>query len=417
MPAQTLYEFKIQSASYGGDGVGRLPDGQTVFIPYVIPGETVRARLLDQKKNFARAELVELLQPSLDRVTPRCPHFGQCGGCHYQHLDYPAQLNMKRAILAETFRRLGGITDLEIPLPVASPSPWNYRNHIQFHLTPEGKLGYQAGRSHRVIPVEECHLPLPILDQAWRQLNIEDLPGLERIALRAGVDDDVQIIIESSSIELPEMETDLPDSVVHLSPAGQMVMAGSGFTIIEVAGREFQVSAGSFFQVNTAVAAEMVHTLLAWLPEGKMDLLLDLYCGVGLFSAFAAPRTERLVGVELSESACQDFAANLDEFESVELYQGAAEDVLPELHVQPDVAVVDPPRAGLDANVIHLLVEMQPAEIIYVSCDPTTLARDLKLFLQSGYRIDRVQPFDLFPQTFHVETMVLLRRFQSEDLI
>lgn len=412
MAENNLFDIKIQSASYGGDGVGRLPDGRAVFVPYVIPGEEVRIRLTEQKKSFARAELVAVLQPSFNRIKPRCIHYGQCGGCHYQHLDYAAQLQIKRSILVDTLRRLGG-QNIEVPVPVASPAEWNYRNHMQFHQAPDGSLGFQAGRSHTVIPARECHLPLPVIDQAWRQVSIEPLPGLQRIAFRAGVGDDVQVILESESIELPEMELDLPDSVVYLSPAGQMVMAGSIFTVIEVLGREFQVSAGSFFQVNTTVAARMVETILAWLPTGKMKVLLDLYCGVGLFSAFCAARTNRLVGVELSDSACQDFAVNLDEFEHVELYQGAAEEVLPYLEVKPDVVVVDPPRAGLDERVISILTKMQPESIIYVSCDPTTLARDLRKFSETGYSLKEIQPFDLFPQTFHLETIVLLSKAES----
>jgi len=201
---------------------------------------------------------------------------------------------------------------------------------------------------------------------------------------------------------------DLPYSVVHLSPAGAMVMAGSGFTFIEVNGRDFQVSAGSFFQVNTGVAGRMVDTILEWLPTGQISFLLDLFCGVGLFSAFCAPRVKKLVGVEFSEPACQDFATNLDEFDPIELYQGAAEEVLPKLEMQPQVVIVDPPRAGLDEQVIQALLGMTPDQIIYVSCDPTTLARDLRKFVDAGYILQKIQPFDLFPQTYHMECIVSL---------
>lgn len=414
MPENILHEVKIQSASYGGDGVGRLADGRAVFVPYTITGELVKIRLTDQKKNFARGEVVEVIQPSLQRVTARCVHYGQCGGCHYQHLDYAAQLQTKRAILTDTLRRVGGIHEPEVPELVASPSQWRYRNHVQYHLTEDGRLGFQAGRSHRVIPVTECHLPLPAIDAAWQQFSMEPMPGLERIAVRAGVEDELQWILDSSTIDLPEVELDVPDSVVHLSPAGQLVLAGSSISLMRVKDRDFQVSAGAFFQVNTEVAGKMVDQVLAWLPEGRMGSLLDLYCGVGLFSAFCADRCDRLVGVELSDWACQDYAANLDAFDGVELYQGAAERVLPELDLRPDTVIVDPPRAGLAENVVHLLAKMQPGRILYVSCDPTTLARDLKLFAADGYHLEKIQPFDMFPQTFHVETVALLTH-QSDE--
>jgi 23S rRNA (uracil1939-C5)-methyltransferase len=408
MDEDKLFDIHIQSASYGGDGVGRLPDGRAVFVPYTIPGEAVRIRLVETKKKFARAELVEVVKPSPVRITARCPHFGVCGGCHYQHITYLIQLEMKHSILAETLRRVGGFTDVQIPAFIRSPSEWNYRNHIQFHLAQDGSLGFQAGRSHRVVPIRECLLPVPILAEAWHELALDPLPGLERIAFRAGADEDVQVVLESSSIELPELELDLPYSVVHLSPAGAMVMAGSGFTFIEVNGRDFQVSAGSFFQVNTGVAGRMVDTILEWLPTGQISFLLDLFCGVGLFSAFCAPRVKKLVGVEFSEPACQDFATNLDEFDPIELYQGAAEEVLPKLEMQPQVVIVDPPRAGLDEQVIQALLGMTPDQIIYVSCDPTTLARDLRKFVDAGYILQKIQPFDLFPQTYHMECIVSL---------
>ncbi len=407
-------EVKIQSASYGGDGVGRLPDGRTVFVPYVIPGEIARITLKEQKKNFARAELEEVLQPAMNRITPRCKHFGKCGGCHYQHMDYASQLQMKRSVLCDLMRRMGGFTNVEIPSLEPSPSQWQYRNHIQFHQTENGSLGFQASRSHVVIGIDECFLPIPILDQAWRQVQIEPLPGLQRIAFRAGMDDDVLILLESNSTELPAMELDLPDSVVHISPAGAMVMAGSSSTAIKVMDREFQVSAGSFFQVNTDVAAAMIRTVISWLPEHKVDVLLDLYCGVGLFSAFCADKTNRLIGVEISESACQDFAANLDNYEHVELFQGSAEEVIPYLDVFPEVVLVDPPRSGLNPRVIEVLVKVKPESIIYVSCDPATLVRDLRRFIEAGYRLHKIQPFDMFPQTFHIETIVWMRRGEEE---
>ena len=306
---KTEYQVKVNNSSYGGDSVAKLPDGRTVFIPFVIPGEEVIIRLTEEKKSFARAELVEVLTPVLTRVTPRCKHYGVCGGCHYQHMDYEAQLKIKRSIFIDTLRRVGGITEVEVPEMVPSPQTWNYRNHIQFHPLPDGKLGFQAGRSHRVIPIEECHLPEQAILDAWHQFQLEDIAGLNRVSFRCGADEDIQVILESNSIELPELELDTPDSVIHLSPAGSLVLAGSPQITIEVDGRPFQVSAGSFFQVNIQAAREMVQTILEWLPELQDTTLMDLYCGVGLFSAFLAPKVKRLIGVEVARIFLRGFCS------------------------------------------------------------------------------------------------------------
>ncbi len=379
-----------------------------VFVPFVIPGEEVLIRLTEEKKNFARAELVEVLTPALNRITPRCRHFGVCGGCHYQHLDYESQLRMKRSIFIETLRRGGGIADIEVPECIPSPQVWNYRNHIQFHPLPDGKLGFQAGRSHQIIPIEECHLPEPAILSAWQQFNLEDLAGLKRISFRSGVEEDTQIILETALYDLPELELDTPDSVIHLSPAGQIVLAGSPQITLEVKGKFFQISAGSFFQVNTQAAGLMVQTILDWLPDLAGKTVMDLYCGAGLFSAFLAPHAKKVIAVEVSESSCEDFAQNLDAFENVDLYQGAVEDVLQALPETPEIVIVDPPRAGLDSRVINTILKAKPAALIYVSCDPTTLARDLRKFIDSGYQIKDIRLLDMFPHTFHIESLTLL---------
>jgi 23S rRNA (uracil1939-C5)-methyltransferase len=187
-------------------------------------------------------------------------------------------------------------------------------------------------------------------------------------------------------------------------------MAGSDHILMRVLGREFKVSAASFFQVNTVMAGKMVEHLLASLPVSLSTTLLDVYCGVGLFSAFLAPKCGRVIGVEASESACEDFTVNLDEFDNVELYEGEAEDVIPHLEVKPDIVLVDPPRAGLDKAVVDGILKMNPGFIGYVSCDPSTLARDAARLINGGYKLMEVTPFDMFPQTYHIESISLFER-------
>jgi 23S rRNA (uracil1939-C5)-methyltransferase len=306
--------------------------------------------------------------------------------------------------------RIAGIKDAPIEAMVPSPSPWNYRNTVQFHLTPEGKLGYQAASSHQVIAISECHLPEAILNETWPVLDFEAIPGLERLELRMGAEEDLLLTLESSDPTPPELLVELPLSVVYLGPGGATVLAGDDATVMEILGRPFRVSAGAFFQVNTAQAGGMVEYLLANLSLSSDAVLLDVYCGVGLFSAFLAPKVARCIGIEIESSACEDFAANLDEYENVELYEGLAEEILPKLKVQPKVVIVDPPRSGLDRNALDAIMVMKPDRLAYVSCDPATLARDAGRILAGGYSLEKVTPFDLFPQTFHIESISIFKR-------
>ena len=293
---------------------------------------------------------------------------------------------------------------------VASPNPYNYRNHVQFALTGKGRLGYHRWRSNEVLEIRECHLVEPGLAVIWPQLDFELIPDLERIGIRVGMDGDAQIILESKETQPPELSVEEMDiSVVHLSPVGSLLLAGSEAINIEILGRVFRVSGGSFFQVNRAIAEKMVSHILETIPRyqrlNSQTLLVDVYCGVGLFSAFLAGKVGRLIGIESSPFATEDFVSNLDEFENVELYEATAEETLPALEIQPDIILVDPPRQGLAPGVLDALLRLSPTLIVYVSCDPATLGRDARRLSAGGYRLEQVTPFDLFPQTYHVESI------------
>jgi 23S rRNA (uracil1939-C5)-methyltransferase len=424
-------EIQLEKLTYGGDAMGRLPDNRAVFVPFGLPGERVRVRLVEEKKNFARGEIVEILQPSSDRISPKCKHFfmppqpssGEgkgasentwaCGGCHYQHLLYEKQLQAKTDILIDQLQRIGRVENPPVQPMAACPHPWNYRNHVQFHLTGEGQLGYVPSlpvEGAGVRAVSECHLPELPLDELWRQLRFEPETGIERVSLRLGVNDDLMLILESNSPQPPDLETEAGVSVVHLYEGNALVLAGSDHIFMRVLERDFKVSAASFFQVNTVMAGKMVEHLLANLPLSQSTTLLDIYCGVGLFSAFLAPHCKRVIGIEASPSACEDFAVNLDEFDNVELYEAQAEAVIPHLEAEPDIVLVDPPRAGLDKAVVDGILRLSPRLIAYVSCDPSTLARDTARLVRGEYRLKQVAPFDMFPQTYHIESISLFER-------
>ena len=405
------FEIRMNSLVYGGAALGRLPDGRAVFVPFALHGELVRIRPVEEKRGHMRAELVEVLEPAPCRAVPRCPHFTICGGCHYQHLDYPAQLTAKTGILAEQLRRIGGLSDVPIRPAVPSPLPWNYRNQVQFHLTPQGKLGFQRAGSEQVVPILECHLPENAINQVWPQIDLEPLPGLERISLRAGSDGELLLVLESSDPQpLAFSVEELPVSAVHLGPGGALVLAGSESIWLDVLERSFRVSAASFFQVNTPQAEAMVRHVLQLVGPEPLNTVLDVYCGVGLFSAFLAPLARRLVGIELSPAACDDFAVNLDEYDHVELYEADAEGVLSSVSFQPDLILVDPPRAGLERSALDGLLAQKAPRLIYISCDPATLGRDARRLVAGGYHLVQVTPIDLFPQTYHIESISLWQR-------
>jgi len=400
-----LLIVKLEKLTYGGNALGRLPDGRAVFVPFALPGETVRIHSVNEKRKYVRADLVEVLEPAPERIVPKCKHFGVCGGCHYQHLPYQAQLTTKTEILCDQLRRIGKIENPPVAPIIPSSTEWNYRNHVQFHLTRNGKLGYIDAHSRNVIPISECHLPELPLNILWPRLEFDARLVLERVSLRLGADNETMLVLESESPETPELELEANLSVVHITDNDVVVLAGEDHLNMIVYNRLFQVSAASFFQVNTEMAEIMASHLLEHLRVSPATTMLDVFCGVGLFSVFFASRVGRLIGIESSQSACEDFAVNLDEFDIVELYEALAEDALPALDVNPDSIIVDPPRSGLEKRSLDELLVRAPMEIAYVSCDPSTLARDAAWLIAGGYRLVQVTPFDLFPQTFHIESV------------
>jgi 23S rRNA (uracil1939-C5)-methyltransferase len=405
-----LAEVELTTMVFGGDAMGRLNDGRPIFVPFGIPGERVRVEIIEEKANFCRGRLLDVLKPAPQRIQPRCKHFGVCGGCHYQQLGIEEQLRIKRQIVIDQFKRIGKFEEPPVEEIIPSPEQWNYRNTVQFHLSKNGKLGYQKAATNQIVEIVECHLPMPLINNTWPELEIDPAAGVERINLREGEGEDLLLVMEGRSGAVPEFEVDFPLSAVYLGEGSEMLLSGDPFTTMRVKEREFRVSAESFFQVNLPQAEKMVDLVLRSLNLNSNDAVLDCYCGVGLFSAFTAPQVSKVIGVELSESACEDYAVNLDEFDNVELYVGAAEQILPGLKVKVNKVVVDPPRAGLERAALSAILGMKPEKIVYVSCDPSTLARDARLFADAGYGIERVTPLDLFPQTFHVECVALLSR-------
>ncbi len=392
--------------------------GQAIFVFGAIPGETVRAEILEDRERFAHARLAEVVVPSPDRIAPRCPHVPECGGCQWQHIAYPRQLAFKAEVVRDQLTRIGGVADPPVRPTLPAPAPWGYRNRITFSVGDSGQLGFQRAASHDVIPIEECHIADPRLLALYDDLDL-DLPNLVRLTLMAGSDDDdLLIAFETEHDEPPELHVDFPISCVHLvggSDAIPVNLIGNNHVTQRVAGHVYRVSAGRFFQVNTAVAGMLVELMLEWLAPSPGDVILDAYCGVGLFTLPLAERAGLVIAVELDPGATEDLILNLGELENVEVIEGPVEAVLPDLVESLHGAVVDPPRRGLHVAVVDALIASGPPRLVYVSCNPATLARDVKRLARGGYTLADVQPVDMFPQTYHIETIVLLENRQAQS--
>jgi 23S rRNA (uracil1939-C5)-methyltransferase len=324
-------------------------------------------------------------------------------------MPYAAQLSAKEEILRDQLTRIGKIESPPVKPIIASPAEWNYRNRVEFHLNMDGKLGC-VGTRGGVLPVTECHLPESAINSFWPHLEFEPSTPVERISIRRGEEDDLLLALESEEPSPPEVEIEADISVVHINGDDTVVMAGNDHLFMTVNDRHFKVSAGSLFPVNTPMAEKMVAHLLERLLLSPQATLIDLYCGIGLFSAFLATRVGRLIGIESSPSACEDFAVNLDEFNHVELYEAPAEDVLPQLDAQPDVVLAVPYRSGLERHTLDGIVALNPKAIAYVSRDPSTLARDAARLISNGYQLMEVTPFDLFPQTYHIDSISIFEK-------
>ena len=375
----------IEKLVYGGEGLAR-PDGKVVLIPYVAPGETVRAEIQRLKSDVFRGRLLEVASPSASRVSAPCPYYQRCGGCHYQHLEYAQQVQQKIPILREVLRRVGKI-DYGGEIAAITGEPWQYRNRIQLHID-HGAVGYFEYGSRRLCPIAQCPVASPALNGAIAALNARS----------------AQLGSFSGEIELFTNETDVQIQVAERCSRSVYSLLQSIGTSGPIEYQGFRVSRNSFFQVNRFLVDRLVDCAIA---EHQGASALDLYAGVGLFSKALAARFRNVTAVESGHSAFRDLAHNLGEGVSKE--NTTVEEFLTGYQNRPDLILADPPRAGLTKQVVAELARIQSPRLVVVSCDPATLARDLQGLIAGGYRIHSVTLVDLFPQTFHLETVVEMR--------
>jgi 23S rRNA (uracil1939-C5)-methyltransferase len=461
--------LSIEKLIYGGEGLARLPAddkgrGKAVFVPFVLRGEKVEVSITEQKAGFARARVEAIIEASPQRVVPGCPYFGQCGGCHYQHASHEHQLEIKKEILRETLRRTAKI-ELACEIQVHASPAWNYRNRsrLQVRTSPEFAAGYFMQASHELLPVEECPISSRLINRGigalWRIGRAGKVPaGVREIEFFANADDTELLVeigcgaearraalrswAEQLCAEMPEIvgvvafreggnasrKTLTAKNAARMGnrrSSEKFFAAGTEFLTYRTQRGAYRVSAGSFFQTNRYLIDELVKIV----TEGQAgDLALDLYAGVGLFSTALAGDFRHIVSVESSQTSSGDLAYNQPS--NGETVQATTEQylistgnawaehsgrlgkggVLPGSPHTPDLAVVDPPRSGLGERVARWLANRGASRVAYVSCDPATLARDLAVLLAGGYRVKELHLVDLFPQTYHVETVVKLER-------
>ena len=421
-------KLRIEKCIYGGAGLARA-DGKAVFVPFTLPGELVEARLVENKQSFANAELDAVLEPAAERASPHCPYFGECGGCHYQHAGYAQQLEIKRGILRETLER-AHLNSLPEIVSV-SANPLGYRNRIRLHIAQQPfALCYKRRASRHDLPVNQCPISAPLLEQALAAINrigadlgLDHFTEIELFTNQAGdelllslwasrqVRDCAQVLNRFCSA----LQQDIPSltgaavfssGVKHQSR--KIAAWQAQWLTCRIAGHEYRVSIGSFFQVNRVLLDKLVELVCG----GRAgQLAWDLYAGVGLFSAVLAKRFEQVIAVESAASSSQDLRSNLRGSK----HKAVADHTLAFLRQQlrqkftpPDLIVVDPPRTGLGKEIASLLTKVRAKTLVYVSCDPATLSRDLKALVESGYRFKNIHMLDMFPQTFHLESVTVL---------
>lgn len=443
------YEIKIDAMGSNGEGIGRI-DGYTVFVEGALPEERCRVLIVKTRKNFGYGKLLEILEPSPSRREPKCPVAKQCGGCQLQHLSYEAQLAYKTKVVQDDLERIGGMREVAVKHALGMAEPWRYRNKAQF---PVGKgrehcyIGFYAKRSHRIVDTDCCFLQNECNDEIIKIVRAfldeyqippydeETHRGLVRHVLtRIGRNSgEIMVCIVINGKKLPYSEVlverlqkieGLASVVLNVNREKTNVILGSKIITLwgkatitdSLDGIDFEISPLSFYQVNPAQTEVLYAKAVELADLQGTETVLDLYCGIGTISLFFARKAKQVFGVEIVPEAIADAKENAKRngITNATFAVGAAEEVIPKLYeeegITADVVVVDPPRKGCDARLLETILQIAPQKVVYVSCNPATLARDLTVLAAGGYRVQEVQPVDQFPQSVHVETVVLMSR-------
>ena len=443
------YDVKIESLTHDGLGVAKI-DGFPIFVTNALVGEEVNLKITLVKKTYAFGRAVDIFVTSPNRVTPPCKIYKQCGGCQVQHLDYQGQLQMKQDTVVNQFKRIGHIEDANILPTIGMEEPWRYRNKTQvpFGLN-QGDVvaGFYQKRSHEIIDMRHCLIQTDISDEIIHEMrdicrqfkiapyNEQNNTGILRhVIVRVGFKtDEVMVILvtrKEKIINLDRVVTRLTEKFPQIKVIAQNInpditnailgektniIYGESYIYDEMNGIRFAISPRSFYQVNPIQTETLYSKAVEFAQLTGEEVVFDAYCGIGTITLFLAQHAKKVYGVEIIPEAIEDAKMNakLNGFENTEFAVGKSEDVIPAWikdGIKPDVIVVDPPRKGCDKTLLDTMIEAAPNRIVYVSCDSATLARDVKILTEGGYKLEVAQPVDMFPQTSHVEVVALLTR-------
>jgi 23S rRNA (uracil1939-C5)-methyltransferase len=442
------YNITIDNIGSNGEGVGRI-EGFTVFVNNGVPGDYLRVSIDLLKKNYAVGSIVDIITPSKDRIKPLCPVAGECGGCQIQHIDYQAQLRLKTDMVRAALTRIGKLDNVPIHDTLGMDDPREYRNKAQFPVsTVDGRsiIGFYKRGSHEIVDTDKCYIQHGINEKiigivrkymekykvsSYDEKTCEGL--IRHVVTKVGfATGDIMVVIVTNGDKVPHQEK-LVEALVMDIPniniiqnintmKGNRIMGNECRTlhgkdrIFDYIGSlKFSISPLSFFQVNPMQTKVLYEKALEYAQLTGEEAVYDIYCGIGTISLFLAQRAKRVYGVEIVEAAIEDAKENarINNINNVEFYVGKAEEVFPRLYkqgIKADVVVVDPPRKGCDEKVLDTIVNLKPKRVVYVSCNPATLARDLKYLDERGYRTLEVQPVDMFPHTNHVECVIKIQR-------
>ena len=402
-PGQRL-ELDITTVAFGGDGIGRV-DNFVVFVPFVVEGERVEVEIVEVKKRYATADLVRVITPSPLRVEPQCPYYMQCAGCQYQHIDYAHQLELKRSQIRDVFERIGKVSNPPIEPVVGSPRRYHYRNKIVVHGP--GKPGFWTMRGRSIIPIDQCPIAREEINQQLSVVSSQSAVVDKHLTIRCNSAGQVWTFSEAPQAGMP-----VPPSTPSAGGAS-VPLAAVEETIL---GKTLRVPLGSFFQVNQGVIERALEHVRKIFSASGCQIVVDAYCGVGLFALMLGDLAKHVYGIEEDAKAIKAANENAERIglKGYDFYPGKTERLLfytlRQCRVDETCLILDPPRSGCGKAVLKTLREQKPRNIIYVSCAPPMLARDIKELVKSGYKLERVTPFDMFPQTAHCEAVAELTR-------
>jgi 23S rRNA (uracil1939-C5)-methyltransferase len=441
------YFIEIKDIGNDGEGIGKIDDF-TIFVNNALPGEKIKARIVKIKKNFAYGKILEIVTPSKNRIEPLCPVAKRCGGCNLQHLKYESQVEFKTKKVYDALTRIGKFDNPEVQKCIGMKNPYNYRNKAQYPVGYKDglKIGFYAARSHEIIDNKNCmiqHMANEKIIEIIRNFiesenisayNEETGSGLIRhIMTRIGFyTGEILVCLIINGKKLPKAEklienlkqieglkgivlnVNTQKTNVVLGPKN-IVIWGRDYITDYIGDIKYNISVHSFYQVNPVQANILYETALNYADLSGSENVLDLYCGIGTISLFLAKKAKKVIGVEIVPQAIEDAKKNaeINNIQNIEFICGASEEVVPQIYkagFKADVIVVDPPRKGCDVSVIDTIIKMEPKKVIYVSCDPATLARDLKMLCEYKYKLRKVQPVDQFCFSTHVETVVLITK-------